>query len=101
MSMIGSCECPPRTTCCHAREGGHAVITAIAVITGSSACADDDRRVLDPRILDSPHVEHRLLPGAVAFERAVLADGVGTLENPVLPRGQPREDFRFHGLRPG
>src|SRR6266516_5497192 len=44
-------------------------------------------------------VEHRLLAGAVALERALLADGVGALENPVLPRGEAREDFRFHGLR--
>ena len=49
----------------------------------------------------SPGIEHRLLAGAVALERAVLADGVGTLENPVLPCGQPREDFRFHRLRSG
>src|SRR5215470_3820327 len=46
----------------------------------------------------SSRVEHRLLPGAVALERALLADRVGTLEYPVLPGGQPREDFRFHGL---
>src|SRR5262252_2954324 len=45
-------------------------------------------------------IEHRLLAGAVALERALLADGVGALENPVLPRGEAREDFRFHGLRP-
>src|SRR5262245_61112680 len=44
-------------------------------------------------------VEHRLLAGAVALERALLADGVGALENPVLPSGEAGEDFRFHGLR--
>src|SRR6185437_8480268 len=49
----------------------------------------------------SPHVERRLLAGAVAFERALVADGVGALEDPVLPGGEPGEDFRFHGLRPG
>src|SRR5215467_12731890 len=43
-------------------------------------------------------VERRLLAGAVALERAFLADGVGALENPVLPRREAGEDFRFHGL---
>src|SRR2546430_8772377 len=43
-------------------------------------------------------VERRLLAGAVALERALFADGVGALENPVLPRGEASEDFRFHGL---
>ena len=46
-------------------------------------------------------VEDRLLPGAVAFERAFLADRVGALENPVLPRGQPGKYFRFHRFRSG
>src|SRR5262249_38772461 len=43
-------------------------------------------------------VEGRLLAGAVALERALFADGVGALENPVLPGGEAGEDFRFHGL---
>src|ERR1700712_94600 len=46
------------------------------------------------------HIELRLHARTVTPERAVLADGIGTLENPVLPRRQPREDFRFHRLRP-
>src|SRR5437868_1794129 len=33
-------------------------------------------------------IEHRPLPGAVALERALLADRVGALEDPVLPGGQ-------------
>ena len=41
----------------------------------------------------------RLLAGAVALERALFADRVGALEDPVLPGGQPGKDFRFHGLR--
>src|ERR1700738_2916495 len=44
------------------------------------------------------HIELRPLAGAVAPERAVLADRVGALKDPVLPRRQPREDFRFHGF---
>src|ERR1700738_2572517 len=45
------------------------------------------------------HIELRLLAGAVAAQRAGFADRVGALEDPVLPRRQAREDFRFHGLR--
>src|SRR5919201_178081 len=44
------------------------------------------------------HIELRLLSGAVAAQRARFTDRVGALEDPVLPRGQAREDFRFHGL---
>src|SRR3954447_8399859 len=47
---------------------------------------------------NSARIEGRLLAGAVALERAFLADSIGTLEDPVLPGGQAREDFRFHGL---
>src|SRR5450756_1840216 len=48
--------------------------------------------------LYSRHIELRLLAGAVAAQRAVLADRVGALEYPVLPCRQAGEDFRFHGL---
>src|SRR4030088_2819950 len=50
--------------------------------------------------LNSRRIELRLLAGAVALERAVFADRVGALEDPVLPRRQAREDFRFHGFGP-
>src|ERR1700685_292502 len=49
----------------------------------------------------SRHIELRLLAGSVAAQRAGLADRVGALEDPVLPRGQAGEDFRFHGLGTG
>src|ERR1700709_559254 len=49
--------------------------------------------------LDPRHIELRLLPGAVAAQGAVFADRVGALKDPVLPRRQARENFRFHGLR--
>src|SRR6266478_6211596 len=52
------------------------------------------------RPLHSRHIELRLLAGAVTAQRAVLADRVGALEDPVLPRRQAGEDFRFHGFRP-
>ena len=55
----------------------------------------DAANFLHPR-----HVELRLLAGAVAAQRAVLADRVGTLKDPVLPGGEPGKDFRFHRLRP-
>src|ERR1700757_4739874 len=38
-------------------------------------------------------IERRLLAGAVALERALFADGVGALENPVLPRGEAGRGF--------
>src|SRR6266852_9934653 len=52
------------------------------------------------RPLSSRHIELRLLAGAIAPQRAVLADCVGALKDPLLPRRQPREDLRFHGLGP-
>src|SRR5215470_14939333 len=42
-----------------------------------------------------------LLAGAVELERAALADGVGPLEDPVLPQAEPGEDLRLDGFRPG
>src|SRR5204862_8066557 len=52
------------------------------------------------RLLNPRRIELRLLAAAVAPQRAVLADRVGALEDPVLPRGQAREDLRFHRLGP-
>src|SRR5687768_12771021 len=43
-------------------------------------------------------VELRLVAGAVDLQRAGIPDGVGPDEDPVLPRGQPAEDARFHRL---
>src|ERR1700739_1859274 len=43
-------------------------------------------------------VEARPLAGAIDLQRALLTDRVGTLENPVLPRGQAREDPRVKGF---
>src|SRR5258708_11357713 len=48
--------------------------------------------------LDSRHIVFRLLARSVTPQRALFADRVGALEDPVLPRGQAREDFRFHGF---
>src|SRR6187397_2847489 len=47
---------------------------------------------------DPPVVEVGPRPGAEAAQRTVLAHGVGPLEDPVLPGGQPAEDLRLHGL---
>src|SRR4026209_1486597 len=38
---------------------------------------------------------------AVGSERALVSDGIGPLKNPVLPRGEPSEDLRFHRFRAG
>src|SRR5262249_23560567 len=44
-------------------------------------------------------IEIRLLPRPVARQRAFGTDRIRPLEDPVLPGGQPREDFRLHRLR--
>src|SRR3954451_7498846 len=44
-------------------------------------------------------VELGLLPGAVALERARVADGVAALKDPVLPCAQAGKDLRLHRLR--
>ena len=46
-------------------------------------------------------VEAGLLAGAVDLERALLADGVRALEDPVLPGGEAAEDARHHVLLAG
>src|SRR5712691_6321103 len=46
-------------------------------------------------------VEGRLHAAAVELERALRADRVGALEDPVLPSGEPAEDLRLHGFWPG
>src|SRR3954462_14334420 len=48
----------------------------------------------------APPVEFRPSLLAVDLQCAFFTDGVGALEDPVLPRGQPAEDLRLHGLRP-
>src|ERR1700732_758223 len=70
---------------------------AAIILRGSLTLASQD----DAGILSNPRrIELRLLAGAVATQRALLADRVGALEDPVLPRGEAGEDFRFHGLGP-
>ena len=46
-------------------------------------------------------VELRPRPGAEATQRALGADGVGPLEDPVLPRRETGEDLGLDRLRPG
>src|SRR5215467_15909316 len=48
---------------------------------------------------NSGFVEARLATGAVQAQGALLADRVRSLENPILPRRQPRKNLRLHGLR--
>src|SRR5579883_1818441 len=43
-------------------------------------------------------IELRPFAGTVKAKRALLAEGVGPLENPVLPGGEARKDLGFHGL---
>src|SRR3982074_3413168 len=67
---------------------------------GASAPQGEHLRMTAVFSLNPRHIELRLLAGAVAAQRAVFANRVGALEDPVLPRRQAREDFRFHGVRP-
>src|SRR5690349_16789619 len=46
-------------------------------------------------------VELRLRAASVYLERAMLADRVGSAEDPVLPRAQPAVYARFHALLAG
>src|SRR5581483_1519804 len=46
-------------------------------------------------------IERRRDARAVELERALLADGVRPLEDPVLPGGQTPENLGLHGLRAG
>src|SRR5262249_56100750 len=55
--------------------------------------------VANSQLTESPlGVELRPPSGAIELERALVAHSVGPLKDPVLPRRQPAEDFRFHGL---
>src|SRR4051812_31314207 len=74
-----------------------------------ASTSSDPSQVVDGRVepghdglkLHSRHVVVRPLAGAVAPERALLADRIRALEDPVLPGGEAGEDLRFHRLRPG
>src|SRR3954470_6388919 len=46
-------------------------------------------------------VEFRSALLAVRLQRALVADGVRPLKDPVLPRREPPEDLRLHRFRPG
>src|SRR6201996_122790 len=52
-----------------------------------------------PYSLHPCHIEFRLLAASITAQRALLADRVRALKNPVLPRGQARKDFGLHRLR--
>src|SRR5687768_4187122 len=75
--------------------------TAVAVVLRGSPQArlapqDDGTSAAHRDLACASHplrIEHGPLPSAVAPQRALLADGVWALEDPVLPGGEPREDF--------
>src|SRR5580692_6730687 len=50
---------------------------------------------------DSLPVVVRPLAGPVTAQRPVRSRGIGPLENPVLPGGEPAENLRLAGLRAG
>ncbi len=49
-------------------------------------------------ISDAAEVEFGAFRLAETLERAVFTDGVGALEDPVLPRREPAKDFSFDGF---
>src|SRR6266852_9561679 len=50
---------------------------------------------------DSLPVVVRALAGAVAAQRPLRPGGIGPLEDPVLPGGEPAENLRLGGFRAG
>src|SRR5262245_27603652 len=58
-------------------------------------------RVIASTLSRATSVERRADAGPVAAQGALGADGVGALEDPVLPRREPSEDLRLHRLGAG
>src|SRR5229473_6644799 len=89
-----------RTRCSAKRCAAEPGPISLTVHVGPGSAARHKRAALRPGHKSNPrHIELRPLTGAVAPQRAGLADRVGALKDPVLPRRQARKDFRFHGLR--
>ena len=83
---------------------------ASARARAAGACCRRGRRCWESRSLEimarldpirAPPVERGPALAAVGRERALLADGVGTLEDPVLPGGEAAEDLRLHRFGAG
>src|SRR6266446_7564876 len=88
-----------RTRCSAKRCAAEPGPISLTVHVGPGSAARHKRAALRPGHKSNPrHIELRPLTGAVAPQRAGLADRVGALKDPVLPRRQARKDFRFHGL---
>src|SRR4051812_5924949 len=85
MSMACSCSR------CHCEQ--REAISAVRQEIASACCARLAMTKSHPL-----RIEYRFLPRPVAAQRALVADRVGPLEDPVLPGGETGEDFRFHGL---
>src|SRR5579871_2576035 len=74
---------------------------SISVDVGPGSAARHKRAAQRPgHELNPRRIELRLLAGAVAAQCALFAHRIRPLEDPVLPGGEAREDFRFHGLWP-
>src|SRR3989442_12157185 len=87
-----------RTRCSAKRCAAEPGPISLTVHVGPGSAARQKRAALRPgHELNPRHIELRPLTGAVALERAGLADRVAALKDPVLPRRQARKDFRFHG----
>src|SRR5262245_20756790 len=64
-------------------------------------CARTRTPRLEPRRLCPFEIELRPGLRSIGRQRALLPYRVRTLENPVLPRGEPAEDLRFERLGTG
>ena len=69
----------------------------VDVVRDLGVDVDGGHRARPPHTLVA--VVGRARAGAEAAQRAVGADGVGALEDPVLPRREAGEDLRLHRLR--
>src|ERR1700723_1322374 len=95
---FGLCSCPGRGA---ARSDAPQSRDLMTAHVGPGSAARHQRAALRPGQESNPRrIELRLLAGAVAAQRALLADRIGALEDPVLPGGKARKDFGFHGLGP-
>src|ERR1700691_2014196 len=79
----------------HRRAGTYSA----TVDVGPGSAVRHQRAALRPGQQSNPRrIELRLLAGAVAAQRALLADRIGALEDPVLPGGETGENLGFHGF---
>src|SRR3984957_15016239 len=93
---FGLCSCPGRGAARSDAPQSRDLMTAH--LGPGSAASQVCRAAPGTRKSNPRRIELRLLAGAVAAQRTLLADRIGTLEDPVLPGGETGENLGFHGL---